>query len=105
MSDVQPSKERRILRVMRQVLANVVKDVTPAPGEENPLSDATIDDIRELFRLIAEREAELAREEGVTARERPYFADEARRDNVVRLHPAAGRRPSPETPEGEDPAA
>ena len=51
--------EHRILIQMRQVLARVVRDVTPTPGMRNPLSPRTIDDIRDCFALIAAREREL----------------------------------------------
>jgi hypothetical protein len=80
------SKEQRILRVMRKVLANVVKDVTPGPGRENPLQESTIRDIRDLFGLIAEREAELAEQAGFNRNEKPYYADQPQKSSVVQLH-------------------
>jgi hypothetical protein len=79
------SKEQRILRVLRKVLANIVKDATPAPGQPHPLQESTIRDIRDLFGLIAEREAELADAAGRTQVERPRFADEPSGANVVRF--------------------
>lgn len=51
--------EHRILIKMRQVLASVVRDVTPPPGMQSPLSPETIDDIRGCFALISAREREL----------------------------------------------
>lgn len=86
------SKEQRILRVLRKVLANIVKDTTPPPGMLHPLSEDTRHDIRDLFGLIAEREAELADETGHGARnEKPYFVDAPRKSTVVKLHrPAKG---------------
>lgn len=80
------SKEQRILRVLRQVLGNIVKDTAPRPGQPNPLSESTIRDIRELFALIAERERELADAAGMTAKERPYFTDETHPTQPLRLH-------------------
>ncbi|HEY6094431.1 MAG TPA: segregation and condensation protein A [Gallionellaceae bacterium] len=79
------SKEQRILRVLRKVLANIVKDATPAPGQPHPLTEATVHDIRDLFALISEREAELAAEAGVN-QEKPVYADQPRKANVVKLH-------------------
>ena len=79
------SKEQRILRVMRKTLANVVKDVTPRDGVIHPLSEQTIQDIRDCFALISAREVELAREMGL-AEARPHFSDEAPRAKVVPLH-------------------
>ncbi|HZV54631.1 MAG TPA: hypothetical protein VFF82_06805 [Rhodocyclaceae bacterium] len=80
------SKEQRILRVLRKVLGNIVKDTTPARGMPHPLQESTIRDIRELFGLIAEREAELAREAGLGRNERPQFTDDPRKTNVVNIH-------------------
>jgi hypothetical protein len=79
------SKEQRILRVLRKTLGNIVKDTTPRPGFAHPLSENTIRDIKELFTLIAEREAELAREAGF-AEERPHFSDEQPSAQVVDFH-------------------
>lgn len=94
MSDTAPTKEQRILRVLRKVLANIVKDTTPQPGMLHPLSESTRHDIRDLFGLIAEREAELAEEAGLARNEKPYFGNEPRKSNVVSLHrPAKDRKP------------
>jgi len=52
--------EHRILIQVRQVLAAVVRDVTPRPGRPSPLSPGTIEDIRDCFALISARERELS---------------------------------------------
>ncbi len=80
------SKEQRILRVLRKVLGNIVKETAPRPGVPRPLSDATVADIRDLFGLIAEREAELAEEAGLARNEKPHFADEPRNIHALKLH-------------------
>lgn len=67
------SPEQRILRVMRKVLASVVKDVTPQDGMTNPLTERTIEDIREIFGLISSREKELLEALGQAAGDRPYY--------------------------------
>jgi hypothetical protein len=85
--DEQLSKERMILRILRKVLASIVRDTTPLPGMLHPLKQSTREDIRDLFGLIAEREAELAREAGISVTERPWFADEPQKSSVVSLHP------------------
>lgn len=82
------SKEQRILRVLRKVLAGIVKDATPAPGRPSPFADNTIADIRDLFGLIAEREKELAEEAGRNTDVRPYYTDQPRKSSVVTLHPS-----------------
>jgi hypothetical protein len=79
------SKEQRILRMLRKTLGNIVKDTTPRPGFDHPLSESTIGDIRDLFALISERERELAQEAGF-AEERPHFSDEPPATQKVPLH-------------------
>lgn len=79
------TKEQQILRVMRKVLAAVVRDVTPTAGRPNPLRESTIRDIRECFGLIAARERELAEMLGL-APMRPFYPDQAPRSaKVVQL--------------------
>ena len=53
------SKEQRILRHVHRTLGNIVKDVAPAAGRPNPLTNDTMQDIRDCFGLISEREKEL----------------------------------------------
>lgn len=79
------SKEQRILRVLRKVLANIVKDATPAAGMPHPLKESTILDIRDLFGLISEREAELANLSNPDRNEKPYFSDDERQSNVIKM--------------------
>ena len=85
MNDETLSKEQRILRVLRKVLGNIVKDATPAPGMPHPLKESTIIDIRDLFGLISEREAELANLSTPDRNEKPYFTDEPKKSNVVSM--------------------
>lgn len=80
------SKEQRILRVLRTVLGNIVKETAPRPGRPRALSDETVADIRDLFGLIAEREAELADAAGLKRNERPRFSDEPSAVHAVKLH-------------------
>ena len=67
-------KEQQILRLMRKTLSNVVKDVTPLGGRSNPLTGTTIQEIKDCFALISEREKELARKLGFDEA-KPYYAD------------------------------
>ena len=76
------NKEQRILVVMRKVLTAVIRDTTPPAGMRHPLSDNTIEDVRQCLGLIAAREKELADAEG-RGGERPYFVDEAPQSKVV----------------------
>jgi len=85
------SKEQRILRVLRKVLGNIIKDTTPAAGQPHPLKENTIYDIRELFTLIAEREAELADQTTPDRNEKPFYTDEPAKSNVISM-PKAGKK-------------
>jgi hypothetical protein len=81
----ESSKEREILKVMRKVLASIIKDVTPPHrGIKHPLSESTIEDVRMCLGLISARERELADAAGV-AQERPYYTDEPPSASVVSL--------------------
>jgi len=81
------SKEQRILVVMRKLLAQIVRDTTPGPGERHPLSEQTIKDIRDCFSLIAARERELIEEIGIENKDRPHFADEPKTSTVLKFKP------------------
>ena len=89
MNDEILSKEQRILRVLRKVLANIVKDATPAPGMPHPLKESTIFDIRDLFGLISEREAELADQTLPNRNEKPSYTDEPKKSNVINMPKSA----------------
>ncbi|MBK1716923.1 segregation and condensation protein A [Thiocystis violacea] len=84
------SKEQTILIAMRKTLAAIVKDVAPPPGMRHPLSETTIQDVRQCLGLIAAREKELADEQG-RGGERPYYADEPQSVQLVSLD-GIGRR-------------
>jgi len=91
-NDENLSKEQRILRVLRKVLANIVKDATPAPGQPHPLKESTIYDIRDLFGLISEREAELADQSKPDRNEKPHYTDEPKKSNVIKMPKSAKKQ-------------
>lgn len=68
--------EMRILRAMKTTLVNIIKDTTVQPGMRHPLSDNTIEDIRQCLSLIAVRENEMVEEAGESQSMRPRFTDE-----------------------------
>lgn len=74
MSTEELSKEQQILRRMRKTLASVVRDATPLGGRPNPLTDDTIQESKDCFALISEREKELAALLGFDEA-RPYYND------------------------------
>jgi hypothetical protein len=77
------SKEYRILKALKLVLTDVVKDTATQPGLKHPLSDRTIEGIRQCLKLIAARERELVEESGKSQDMRPYFTDEPKKNVVV----------------------
>lgn len=72
------SAEARILRMVKKVLTDVAKDTYTPPGMKHPLSEDTINNIRECFNLISAREAELNGD----STSRPRYIDEPQ-DTVV----------------------
>ena len=58
-------KEQHILSQMHKTLSNIVKEVTPHPGNPNPLSNGTIEEIKYCFAVISGREKELATKLGI----------------------------------------
>jgi hypothetical protein len=77
------SKEARVLRAMKRTLTGVIKDTTTAPGHRHPLSDETIEDIRQCLMLISARERELAAEADQSPAMRPYYSDEPKKSVAV----------------------
>ena len=87
MSDPQLSMEERILQAVKLTLAGVVRDTATPHGMRHPLSDATIQDLRQCLALISARERELAQAAGRPVGARPRYADEpGREDAVIRFH-------------------
>ena len=76
MTDPTPSKEERILRAVKMALANVIKDTATPPGMHHPLSDGTIQDLRQCLALISARERELSDAAGRSQDQRPHYVDE-----------------------------
>jgi len=93
MSETPLSTEERILQAVKMTLASVIKDTATPHGMRHPLSDATIEDLRQCLALISARERELAQAAGRTTDARPRYVDEPPKESVVRLHP---RKPSGE---------
>lgn len=87
MSEIPPSVEERILQAVRHTLAGVIRDTATPPGMRHPLSDSTIEDLRQCLALVSARERELAEAAGRAAAARPRLGPApgpARQ--VVRVH-------------------
>jgi hypothetical protein len=85
MGDDALTKEERILRIMKRVLTGVAKDTYTRPGHRHPLSDETVNDIRNCLSLITARERELNEAAGRSMDHRPRFIDEPQSSVVVPL--------------------
>jgi len=89
------TKEKRILVAMRKTLGAIIKDVTPSSSAfQSPLSDATVEDVRMCFGLIAAREKEIAEAAGVEINDRPRFTDDPAINNVVSIASLKATLPS-----------
>lgn len=87
MSNSELSTEERILQAVKLTLAGVIRDTATPHGMRHPLSDATIQDLRQCLALISARERELAQAAGRPASGRPRYADEPQQgDQVIRFH-------------------
>jgi hypothetical protein len=91
MADQELTKEERILRVMKRVLTDVAKDTYTRPGYRHPLSDATVQGIRDCLSLISARERELAEAAGRPMNLRPRFVDEPQSSVVVPFDTKGGK--------------
>jgi len=76
-TDHDIDKELKVLRAVKMVITNIIKDTATEPGLKHPLSDVTINDIRQCLTLITSREHELS-----PYGTKPHFTDEPQ-DNVV----------------------
>jgi hypothetical protein len=85
MNEPALTKEERVLAMMKNVLTSIAKDTAPQPGIKHPLSEHTIQSIRECLMMITAREQELAREFGRDTSARPRFIDEPKSEVVVPL--------------------
>ncbi|MBI5460930.1 MAG: segregation and condensation protein A [Gammaproteobacteria bacterium] len=99
MSAEEVSQEERILRMMKKVLTDVAKDTHAKPGFRHPLSDNTVQGIRDCLALISARERELVEARGQTMNKRPRFTDEPQKTVVVPLS-SLGRKK--DTPAGDN---
>ncbi len=92
MTNKDSSKEQRILAIVKKTLTDVAKD-TYTPAElRHPLSEQTINSIRECLSLISARETELAAEKGQSSTSKPRFIDEPQDTVVVKLEPSGSKK-------------
>lgn len=78
MSDNSHEKEEQILLAVKRTLTEVIKDTATEPGMRHPLSEQTINGLRDCLLLISQREQELAEHTGRNLEMRPRFKDEGK---------------------------
>ena len=83
---LRDNKEFQVLQAMRTTLTGVIKDTATTPGLKHPLSERTIENIRQCLVLITARERELAQEAGVSMNQRPRFTDDPQGATVVPIN-------------------
>lgn len=84
--DADLKKELDVLVALRKIISGVVREITPDPGMRHPLSDQTIEDVRQGFILIAAREKEITEAMGKPSLHRPLYKGDTPKTNVVKLH-------------------
>lgn len=84
--DPDLKKELDVLVALRKVLSGVVREITPEPGMLHPLSERTMEDVRQGFILIAAREKEITEAMGKPSLHRPMYKGDTPKTNVVKLH-------------------
>jgi len=89
---LKDDKEYRILKAMRTVLTGIIRDTTVPAGHKHPLTDATIEDIRQCLMLISAREHELIKEAGESPNMRPRYVDEPQASSVVPISKIGKRK-------------
>ncbi|MBI5042102.1 MAG: segregation and condensation protein A [Gammaproteobacteria bacterium] len=97
MSAEEMSQEERILLMMKRVLTDVAKDTHAKPGFRHPLSDSTVQGIRECLALISARERELVEARGKSMNKRPRFIDEPQKTVAVPLSSLGRKKDKPGT--------
>ena len=87
-NDLPPSEDeinQRIMVMMRQVLSAVARETVPPAGMKHPLSDNTIQGIRDCLSVISARERELNIKMGEDSEQRPRYVDEPKTSQVVSI--------------------
>ena len=94
MNEPELTTEERVLRMMKNVLISVAKDTAPHPGFKHPLSEQTVQSIRECLMVITSRERELGEQYGRNMNARPRYVDEPKSEVVVALNIKSMQRDS-----------
>lgn len=80
-----PGREEEVLQIIKNTLTSIAKDTYTPPELTHPLSSDTINQIRNCFSVITQRQQELARARGEEFNDRPHYVDETNDTFVVSL--------------------
>ena len=80
-----PGREEEVLQIIKDTLTAIAKDTYTPPELTHPLSGDTINQIRNCFAVITQRQQELARARGEEFNDRPRYIDEPNDTFVVSL--------------------
>lgn len=80
-----PGSEEEVLQLVKSTLTAIAKDTYTPPELTHPLSSDTINQIRQCFTVITQRQQELAKARGVEFNDRPRYIDEPSDTFVVSL--------------------
>jgi len=80
-----PDREEEVLQLVKSTLTAIAKDTYTPPELTHPLSSDTINQIRQCFTVITQRQQELAKARGVEFKDRPRYIDEPSDTFVVSL--------------------
>lgn len=80
-----PDREEEVLQLVKNTLTAIAKDTYTPPELTHPLSSDTINQIRQCFTVITQRQQELAKARGVEFKDRPRYIDEPSDTFVVSL--------------------
>ena len=80
-----PGREEEVLQIIKNTLTSIAKDTYTPPELTHPLSSDTINQIRNCFAVITQRQQELARARGEEFNDRPHYVDETNDTFVVSL--------------------
>ncbi|MDH5633270.1 MAG: segregation and condensation protein A [Gammaproteobacteria bacterium] len=92
-SNLNDHKEYRVLQAMKITLTSVVKDTATPPDLKHPLTEDTVENIRQCLMLISAREQELMAEFGLESTLRPRFTDEPSKVTAISIDKIGGRKP------------
>lgn len=91
-NEAELTQEQRILSMVKKVLTDVARDTHAPPGIKHPLTDRTIEGIRDCLTMIVAREQEIADALGQEMNMRPRYVDEPRKSTVVPINIEGLRR-------------